>query len=67
MKTKRTNIEIDPQKMANIRKMTGLKTSRAIVDFALKRLIQTSKSLGEILKYEGKVSMVDGYSYKRER
>ena len=39
---KRTNIVIDEKLVEKGKKVTGLKTSRAVVDFALKELIRRS-------------------------
>jgi Arc/MetJ family transcription regulator len=48
----RTNIEIDDAKIRKVRKLTGLKTKREIVDKALELLVRTEHRKG-ILRYYG--------------
>ncbi len=67
MKLKRTNIEISSEKISHAKKITGLKTTKEIVDFALERLSTTSKALGKIFELEGKIKLHAGYSYKKAR
>lgn len=67
MNAVRTNIEIDPAKLARAKKVTGLKTTRAVVDFALERLEKTPKAVASLLRMGGKVRFRTGYSYKRAR
>lgn len=67
MSLQRTNIEIDPQKIKMAKKLTGLKTAKEIVNFALDRLAQTSWALDQIFKSEGRVKLHSKYSYKKER
>jgi Arc/MetJ family transcription regulator len=51
---KRTNIELDEKLISEGKKMTGLTTSKALVNYALKELIRRKNQL-RILKYRGKV------------
>ncbi len=63
----RTNIELDPVKLERARKVTGLKTTKAVVDFALSRLSDSSKALSSLVNLAGKVRFKKGYSYKKNR
>lgn len=63
----RTNIELDPVKLEKARKVTGLKTTKAVVDFALSRLADSSKALSSLVNLAGKVHFKKGYSYKKNR
>lgn len=67
METQRTNIELDPGKLAQAKKITGLASNKAVVDFALLRLVDTTKALKSLKKLAGKVAFKRGYSYKRLR
>jgi Arc/MetJ family transcription regulator len=51
---KRTNIELDEEKIEELKKMTGMKTSKAIIDYALKELIRKCNQ-HKILDLKGKV------------
>jgi Arc/MetJ family transcription regulator len=48
----RTNIEIDEDLVRRVRKLTGLKTKRAIVDKALQLLVRTEAQKG-LLRFYG--------------
>ena len=50
----RTNIEIDDDVLREVRKLTGARTKREAVDFALRELVARYRRL-EILKLRGKV------------
>ena len=50
----RTNIEIDDKLMKETLKVTGLKTKREAVDFALKQLLRLEKQT-EFRKLRGKI------------
>ena len=50
----RTNIDIDEKLMEEARKLSGLKTKRAVVNEALKTLIQRKRRL-KILDLAGKI------------
>lgn len=63
----RTNIHIDPIKLERAKKITGLRTAKAVVDFALARLESTAKALDSIFKLSGKIRFHSGYSYKKAR
>lgn len=51
---KRTNIELDEEKIKELKKMTGIKTSKAIIDYALKELIRKYNQ-HKILDLKGKI------------
>jgi len=51
---KRTNIELDEKLLEEGKKATGIKTSKALVDFALKELIRKYKQK-RILDLKGKI------------
>ena len=63
----RTNIEIDSLKLEKAKKITGLKTAKALVDFALARLDASSMALNSLISLSGKVHFRKGYSYKKDR
>lgn len=63
----RTNLLLDPLKLAKAKRLTGLKTTRAVVDFALARLTATSKALSQLFHLAKKIRFKKGYSYKRGR
>ena len=51
---KRTNIVLDEKTVNEIRKITGIKSIKGVVDHALKEYLQREKQL-EILKLRGRV------------
>ena len=51
---KRTNIVLDENMINDLKKVTGLKTSKAIIDYALKELIRKYKQ-HRILDLKGKI------------
>lgn len=63
----RTNVELDPVKLERARRITGLKTTKAIVDFALGRLAASNKGLSSLVRLAGKIHFKTGYSYKKSR
>lgn len=65
--TIRTNIELDRAQVKLAKQVTGLKTTRAVVHFALQRLTATSRALSTLAGMSGKVHFRRGYSYKRAR
>lgn len=67
MTSLRTNIEIDPGKLKEAKRITGLKTAKETVDFALARLQRTGEALSQLARLAGKVRFKKGYSYKRSR
>ena len=50
----RTNIEIDDELMSEARRLTGIRTKREAVDFALRELVARHRRLG-ILELRGRV------------
>lgn len=67
MRAKRTNIEIDETKLNRAKKIAGLRSTRAVVDYALERLGSSQKSLNEIFKLQGKIHFEKNYNYKESR
>lgn len=63
----RTNIELDPLQVARAKQITGLKTTKEVVHFALQRLASSAKGLSALIQLSGKVRFKKGYSYKRAR
>lgn len=63
----RTNLELDAVKVRQAKRLTGLTTTKAVVDFALARLTETTRALGALVKMAGKVHFRTGYSYKKMR
>lgn len=53
---KRTNIEIDPKKISQLKKAFGLKTTKEIVDLALTELLRSHRRKS-ILDFQGKVKL----------
>ena len=51
---KRTNIELDEGKIKELKKITGMKTSKAIIDYALKELIRKNNQR-RVLGLKGKI------------
>lgn len=51
----RTNIVIDEQLIENCLKVTGLKTRRAVVDYALRELLRRERQ-AQIRELKGKVT-----------
>ncbi len=62
----RTNIVLDDELVKEARKLTGIKTKRALVDEALRTLVRTRKRLS-LLDLEGKIRFAPGYDYKKVR
>ncbi len=54
----RTNIVIDDAIMAELLKITGMKTKREVVDQALRDLLQRTRQL-EVRKYRGRLHWSD--------
>jgi Arc/MetJ family transcription regulator len=50
----RTNIEIDDELMSEAQRLTGIRTKREAVDFALRELVARHRRLG-ILELRGRV------------
>jgi len=53
----RTNIEIDDKLMADSLKVTGLRTKREVVDFALRELLKLNRQK-DFRKLRGKVDWI---------
>jgi len=51
----RTNIVLDPKLVAEARKLTGIKTKRALVEEGLRMLVRISKQK-ELRKLRGKLT-----------
>lgn len=54
---KRTNIELDEKLIEKGKKATGIKTSKALIDFALRELIR-KQNQRKILDFKGKIKWV---------
>jgi Arc/MetJ family transcription regulator len=50
----RTNIEIDDRLMSEVLRLTGLRTKRDAVDFALREVVARHEQLG-VLKLRGRI------------
>jgi Arc/MetJ family transcription regulator len=62
----RTNIVLDDGLVREAKKLTGIKTKRALVDEALRTLVRSRKRLS-LLDLEGKIRFAPGYDYKKLR
>ena len=51
---KRTNIEIDETLVSETMRLTGIKTIKGVVEFAMQEYIRHEKQM-EILKFKGKI------------
>ena len=63
----RTNIELDPAELERAKKIAGLKTTKATVEFALARLDSTWGALTALERLAGRIRFKKGYSYKKSR
>jgi Arc/MetJ family transcription regulator len=61
-----TNLAIDDQLINEAKKISGLKTKKAVVTEALKEYIQRRKQM-EILNLFGKIDFDPEYDYKTQR
>jgi Arc/MetJ family transcription regulator len=61
-----TNLAIDDQLINEAKKISGLKTKKAVVTEALKEYIQRRKQM-EILNLFGKIDFDPEYDYKAQR
>jgi Arc/MetJ family transcription regulator len=52
---KRTNIELDEILISETMKLTGIKTIKGVVEYAMQEYIRREKQL-EILKFKGKIN-----------
>jgi Arc/MetJ family transcription regulator len=62
---KRTNIVLDEKLVCEGLKTTGLKTQRALIDFALKELVRREKQ-SDLLKLKGQVHWTGDLSAMRK-
>ena len=61
-----TNLAIDDQLINEAKKISGLKTKKAVVTEALREYIQRRKQM-EIIKLFGKIDFDQDYDYKAQR
>ncbi|MGK5084810.1 hypothetical protein WDW37_16095 [Bdellovibrionota bacterium FG-1] len=68
-KMKRTNVELDMEKLKKAKKIVGaaagLFTTKDVIDFALMRLVTSSQALKEII--QSQVEFNPDYDYKESR
>ncbi len=62
----RTNIVIDDKLVEEARRLTGIMTKRALVDEALRVLIEVRRRRS-LLELEGRIRFADGYDHKKLR
>jgi Arc/MetJ family transcription regulator len=62
---KRTNVELNEQLLSRGKKLTGIKTTKGLLDHALKELIRR-RNQKRILELKGKVKWVDDLSQMRK-
>ena len=62
----RTNIEIDDRLLEEAFKYTNVKTKRALIHEALKKLIENYKR-ADLKVLQGKIKFREGYDYKNLR
>jgi len=62
----RTNIVLDDELVEEARRLTGIKTKRALIHEALTLLVETRKRLS-LLKIAGRIEFADGYDHKKLR
>lgn len=62
----RTNVAIDDELMNEAIRLSGLKTKKDVIAFALHELVETRKRRN-LLELEGKIMFRDGYDYKAMR
>lgn len=67
MELLRTNIELDRAKLEEVKRLTGLKTAKETVDFALERLRRTALAFDSLHRLAGRIRFRKGYSYKKSR
>jgi Arc/MetJ family transcription regulator len=61
----RTNIVLDDKLVAECRRLTGIKTTRALVDYSLNELRRRKKQL-RLLELEGKIEWEGDLNAMRE-
>lgn len=52
---KRTNVVLDEKLVGRAKRMTGIRTTREIVDVALRELVRRRR-VGDVLKLRGKIA-----------
>ena len=62
----RTNIVLDDDLLREAKKLTGIKTKRALVDEALRTLVRSRKA-PSLFDLKGKIRFAEGYDYKKLR
>jgi Arc/MetJ family transcription regulator len=62
----RTNIVLDEALVAEAKKLTGIRTKKALVDEALRTLIATRKRR-QLAALAGRIRFADGYDHKALR
>ncbi|MDX2494567.1 MAG: type II toxin-antitoxin system VapB family antitoxin [Desulfuromusa sp.] len=62
----RTNVVIDDDLIDEAIKLSGVKTKKDVISFALKEFIATRKR-SNLLDLEGKIEFQDNYDYKALR
>lgn len=62
----RTNVVIDDELIGDAIRLSGLKTKKDVISFALRELVANRKRLN-LLDLEGKITFRDDYSYKAMR
>jgi Arc/MetJ family transcription regulator len=62
----RTNVVLDDELIDEAKRLTGIKSKRALIDEALRVLIQTRRRKS-LLDLQGKIQFAEGYDYKRLR
>ncbi len=64
---KRTNIVVDTIKITKAKRISGFKTTREVVDFALNRLTQSHQAFEGLSHLRGKIHFSKNYNYKKDR
>ena len=62
----RTNIVIDDELLAQAKVVSGLKTKKAVVELALKELVENKQRL-DLRELLGKIELAEDYDYKSLR
>ena len=62
----RTNIEIEDELIADAMRLSGLKTKRETVHYALKDFVAV-RSRRNLMDLKGKIKLAEGYDYKETR
>jgi len=62
----RTNVVIDDDLINEAIKLSGVKTKKDVISFALQEFVATRKR-GNLLDLEGKIEFQDDYNYKAMR